>query len=339
MNEPQILLDVQGLRVSFQTPRGSVQAVSDANFQVRRGEVTGIAGESGSGKSVSAYAVLGLLARNASVEGGSAFFNGRDLLSLEEKELRKIRGSEISMIFQDPVTALDPAFTIGSFLAEVLRSHEPSISRREARRRSAQMLAAMGIPDPENVMSRYPDSLSGGMCQRVCIAAALLCTPKLLIADEPTTALDVTIQDEILSLLQQIKEEKDMSILFISHDFGVLARLCDRICVMYGGFVMESGSADQIYHSAAHPYTQALMRAIPRLENSAQEPLPSLRGEPLDPVRLPDGCVFASCCPQCSEECLRVRPVSTDLGEDHTAACHKLIRKRKKPLKTADSML
>ena len=324
MNSPQTLLNVQGLRVSFQTPRGLVQAVNDASFQVRRGEVTGIAGESGSGKSVSAYAVLGLLARNGAVEGGSAFFEGIDLLSLEEKELRKIRGSEISMIFQDPGTALDPAFTIGSFLTEVLRSHEPSVSRREAGRRSAQMLAAMGIPDPEYVMRRYPDSLSGGMCQRVCIAAALLCCPKLLIADEPTTALDVTVQDGILSLLQQIKEEKDMSILFISHDFGVLARLCDRICVMYGGVVMESGSAEQIYHSAVHPYTQALLRAIPRMENSVQEPLPSLRGDPLDPVHLPEGCVFASRCPQCSGECLHVRPVNTNLGEDHIAACHKL---------------
>jgi len=324
MNGQDILLAVSGLRLSFRTPRGTVQAVSDASFQVRRGEVTGIVGESGSGKSVSAYALLGLLARNGTVEAGSALFDGRDLLSLGKKELRKLRGSEISMIFQDPMTALDPAFTIGSFLTEVLRSHAPTINRREAWGRSVRMLADMGIRDPEDVMRRYPDSLSGGMCQRVMIAAALLCGPQLLIADEPTTALDVTIQEEILSLLQRLKEEQGMSILFITHDFGVVARLCDRVAVMYGGFVMESGSVEQIYHSAAHPYTQALLRAIPRLEDGGKELLSALEGEPIDLIRLPEGCVFAPRCPRRCEKCLRTRPVTTDLGDGHSAACHRI---------------
>ncbi len=326
MNGTDILLDVNGLRVSFRTPRGTVQAVSDASFQVRRGEVTGIVGESGSGKSVSAYAILGLLARNATVEAGSALFDGRDLLSLGEKELRQLRGSEISMIFQDPMTALDPAFTIGSFLIEVLRCHDPAVSRKDAWRRSVQMLSEMGIRDPEEVMRGYVDSLSGGMCQRVAVAAALLCDPQLLIADEPTTALDVTIQEETLSLLQRLKEERGMSILFITHDFGVVARLCDRVAVMYGGFVMERGSVEQIYHDAAHPYTQALLRAIPRLEDDGAQPLAALEGEPIDPVRLPEGCVFAPRCPLRCEECLRARPAAADLGDGHSAACHRIRR-------------
>ena len=321
MKEKEILLDVKGLRLSFDTPQGPVQAVSDVSFSVRRGEVTGIAGESGSGKSVSALALMGLLPRSASVPAGTALFDGRDLLSLKERDLRKIRGKEISMIFQDPMTALDPAFTIGSFLTEVLRSHEKGLSRREARERSAEMLAAMGIRDPEEVMRGYPDALSGGMCQRVCIAAALLCSPRLLIADEPTTALDVTIQDEILSLLLRLKEEKGMSVLFISHDFGVLARLCDRICVMYGGFVMESGSAEQIYHRPAHPYTRALLRAVPRLEDPSSKPLETLKGDAAVLRRLPEGCVFAPRCPLCREECRHRRPGMKDLGEGHSAAC------------------
>ena len=324
MNGQDILLDVKGLRISFRTPRGTVQAVNDASFQVRRGEVTGIVGESGSGKSVSAHALLGLLARNGTVEAGSARFDGRDLLALKETELRKLRGSEISMIFQDPMTALDPACTIGSLLVEVLRSHDPTVSRRDAWQRSAQMLAGTGIRDPETVMRLYADSLSGGMCQRVMIAAALLCGPQLLIADEPTTALDVTTQEEILSLLQLLKEARGMSILFITHDFGVLARLCDRVAVMYGGFVMESGSVEQIFHSAAHPYTQALLRAIPRLEDDGHAPLAALEGEPIDPIRLPEGCVFAPRCPRCGEDCLRARPAATDLGDGHSAACHRI---------------
>ncbi len=324
MNGRDNLLEVDGLRVSFRTPRGTVQAVSSASFRVRRGEVTGIVGESGSGKSVSAYAVLGLLARNGTVEGGTALFDGRDLLQLQEKELQKLRGSEISMIFQDPMTALDPAFTIGSFLVEVLRSHDRAVSRRDAWKRSVEMLQHMGIREAEDVMRRYPDSLSGGMCQRVSIAAALLCNPQLLIADEPTTALDVTIQEEILSLLEQLKAERGMSILFITHDFGVVARLCDRVTVMYGGFVMESGSVDQIYHDAAHPYTQALLRAIPRLENGGKEPLAALEGDPIDPAHLPEGCVFAPRCPQCGKECLHARPATADLGDGHSAACHRI---------------
>ena len=324
MNERDVLLEVNGLQISFRTPRGTVNAVSDASFRVCRGEVTGIVGESGSGKSVSACALLGLLARNGTVEAGTALFEGRDLLSLSEKQLRSLRGSEISMIFQDPMTALDPAFTIGSFLTEVLRSHDPAVSRKAAWKRSVEMLTLMGIREPEDVMRRYPDSLSGGMCQRVMITAALLCGPQLLIADEPTTALDVTIQEEILSLLQLLKEKRGMSILFITHDFGVVARLCDRVAVMYGGFVMERGSVDQIFHEAAHPYTQALLRAIPRADDDGTEPLAALEGDPIDLIRLPEGCAFAPRCSRCGEECLRVRPSAADLGNGHIVACHRV---------------
>ena len=322
MNENEIILDVSGLKVSFRTPRGIVHAVSNASFQVRRGEVTGIVGESGSGKSVSAYAVLKLLARNGKVEAGSATLCGKNLLLLGEREMRKIRGSEISMIFQDPVTALDPAFSIGSFLTEVLRSHDRTVSRREAWHRSVQMLTVMGIRTPEDVMRCHPDTLSGGMCQRVMIAAALLCGPQLLIADEPTTALDVTIQEEILSLLLQLKKKQGMSILFITHDFGAVARLCDRVAVMYGGCIMESGSVDQIFHSAVHPYTQALLRAVPRLEDDRDEPMAALAGDPINLTHPPDGCVFAPRCPRCCGDCLRERPSAQNLGNGHTVACH-----------------
>ena len=326
MTDQSVLLDVNGLRISFRTPRGTVKAVSDASFQVMRGEVTGIVGESGSGKSVTARALLGLLPDNGTVEAGSALFDGKDLLSLTERELRKLRGSEISMILQDPMTALDPAFTIGSFLTEVLRSHDPETSRKDAWRRSAQMLASMGIREPENVMRSYPDALSGGMCQRVMITAALLCGPQLLIADEPTTALDVTIQEEILQLLQSLKKRQGMSILFITHDFGVVARLCDRVTVIYGGFVMESGSVEQIYYDAAHPYTQALLRAIPSLEYSERKPLSALDGDPVDLLHLPKGCVFAPRCLRCGEECLSIRPATVDLGAGHSVACHRIAK-------------
>ena len=326
MNRQEILLDVNGLRLSFRTARGTVQAVSDASFQVWRGEVTGIVGESGSGKSVTARALLGLLPGNATVEAGAALFCGNDLLSLGEKKLRKIRGSEISMIFQDPMTALDPAFTIGSFLTEVLRSHDPSVSRRAAWRRSVQMLTAMGIREPEDVMRRYPDSLSGGMCQRVMIAAALLCGPQLLIADEPTTALDVTIQEEILSLLQQLKEKQGMSILFITHDFGVVARLCDRVAVMYGGFVMESGTVDQIFYEAAHPYTQALLSAIPIPDPDVSRSRKHvvLEGEVPSPINPPKGCKFHTRCPYATELCRSKRPETITVEPGHTCACHKV---------------
>ena len=322
MSDMEMLLEVKDLKVTFSTPRGTVHAVSGGSFSVRRGEVTGIVGESGSGKSVSAYAVMGLLPANGRAESGTALFGGRDLLSLSEKELRKIRGKEISMVFQDPVTALDPLFTIGSFLTEVLLSHSPGMSKKDAAKKSVEMLAVMGIRDPESVMQRYPDSLSGGMCQRVMIAAALLCDPRLLIADEPTTALDVTIQEEILSLIQRLKDGRDMSVLFITHDLGVVARLCDRVTVMYGGFVMESGSAGQIYEGAVHPYTKALLSAIPRLDDREGRPLAALEGEPIDPIDLPQGCVFAPRCPSCTEICLRERPEATDLGDGHSAACH-----------------
>lgn len=326
MNNQDVLLNVNGLRICFRTPRGIVKAVNDASFQVLRGEVTGIVGESGSGKSVTARALLGLLPDNGTVEAGSALFDGRDLLSLREKELRKLRGSEISMILQDPVTALDPAFTVGSFLTEVLRSHDPEISRKAAWNRSVQMLAGMGIRNAENVMRSHPDALSGGMCQRVMITAALLCGPQLLIADEPTTALDVTIQEEILQLLQRLKEQQGMSILFITHDFGVIARLCDRVVVMYGGAVMESGTVEQIYYDAVHPYTQALLRAIPSLEDTERKPLPALDGEPIDLLHLPKGCVFAPRCLRCGEECLRIRPATSDLGDGHSVACHRMAK-------------
>ncbi len=316
-----ILLEVRDLTVSFPGPNGPVRAVNGVSYAVRRGEIMGIIGESGSGKSMEAYAVMGLLPANASVEGGSVLFDGRELLGMTRREMEAVRGREISMIFQDPMASIDPVFTIGNLLTEVLRSHDPRLSRADARSRSIEMLRLVGIRDAEQVMRQYQNSLSGGMRQRVMIAAALLCSPKLLIADEPTTALDVTIQDQILRILKDVQKKAGMSMIFITHNFGIVADLCDRVTVMYGGSVMEQGPVDRIFHFPAHPYTKNLFAAMPRLHEEPHRRLTPIGGAFSDDAAISTGCAFAPRCAECLEICRRERPVSTELAEGHSACC------------------
>ncbi len=315
-----VLLEIRDLTVSFPSPSGTVRAVNGISYKVRRGETMGIIGESGSGKSVEAYTVMGLQPPTASIDGGSIIFDGREILGMPEKELEKLRGQEISMIFQDPMSCIDPVFTIGDLLTEVLRTHEKSVSRAEAKKRSIEMLRLVGIRDAEQVMKQYQNSLSGGMRQRVMIAAALLCRPKLLIADEPTTALDVTIQDEIVRLLKDMQEKVGMSMIFITHNFGIVADICDHVTVMYGGFIMEQGTVDHVFYAPAHPYTKSLFAAMPRI-NKEYERLTPIEGAPVDASDLPEGCAFAARCGECKEICRHRRPPVTELEDGHTVSC------------------
>ena len=323
MNEhqnKQALLSVRDLAVSFPTPSGELRAVKALSYDVDRGEVMGIVGESGSGKSVAAYSIMGLLQKPGRVTGGSVRFDGRELLSLSQKELAAIRGSEISMVFQDPMQCLDPSFTIGSQLTETIKAHE-KLSKAEAHRRSVDMLAELGIRDPEGMMKRYPFELSGGMRQRVLIAMALLCRPRLLIADEPTTALDVTIQDQIMLLLKKVCRDNNTAMVFITHNFGLVADLCDKVTVLYGGHVMEQGSCEDVFYATAHPYTQALMQAIPKADLLSDEPLVAIEGTPLDPLNPPPGCPFAPRCPKAMDICHQRCPAPTELSPGHRVSC------------------
>ncbi|MBE6967609.1 MAG: ABC transporter ATP-binding protein [Ruminococcaceae bacterium] len=318
--QDDILLDVQDLSVVFPTQRGVVRAVNRVNFDVCKGEVMGVVGESGSGKSTVAYSVMRLLKKPGKIDGGSLVFDGTDILQLKARELERFRGSRISMIFQDPMQCLDPVFTIGKQLIETIKAHE-NVTTAQARAASVEMLKNVGIHDAENMMSRYPFELSGGMRQRVMIAIALLCRPELLIADEPTTALDVTIQDQILQLLKKMKDDMGMSVLFITHNFGIVAELCDRVTVMYGGRVMERGTVDDVFYNTAHPYTLGLMRAIPKADLLTNERLTAIEGTAVDPMNPPTGCVFHPRCPYCTEACKAAAPPETDLSDGHFVSC------------------
>lgn len=318
--QDDILLDVQDLSVVFPTQRGVVHAVNRVNFDVCKGEVMGVVGESGSGKSTVAYSVMRLLKKPGKVDGGRLVFDGADIMELRTRELERFRGSRISMIFQDPMQCLDPVFTIGKQLIETIKAHE-NVTTAQARAASVEMLKNVGIHDAENMMNRYPFELSGGMRQRVMIAIALLCRPELLIADEPTTALDVTIQDQILQLLKKMKADMGMSVLFITHNFGIVAELCDRVTVMYGGRVMERGTVDDVFYNTAHPYTLGLMRAIPKADLLTNERLTAIEGTAVDPMNPPTGCVFHPRCPYCTEACKAAAPPETDLSDGHFVSC------------------
>jgi len=325
INESEILLEVRDLDISFHTRRGEVRAVNGISYSVLKGEIMGLVGESGSGKSVEAYSILRLLYSPAKINAGSIIFNGTDILSLSEKELASIRGTEISMIFQNPMSYLDPVFTIGNQMVETIRSHDRSVSRASAREQSIAMLREVMIRNPEQLMRRYTFELSGGMCQRVLIAIALLCNPKLLIADEPTTALDVTIQSQIVQVLKKLQRENGMSIVYITHNFGIVAELCDKVSVMCGGHIIERGTTDEIFYNAAHPYTQMLHRTTPRMGAAAKEPYLPIKGAPLDPVALPEGCVFHPRCTSCMEICRRSLPPETEVSPGHSASCWMLV--------------
>jgi oligopeptide transport system ATP-binding protein len=317
----EILLDVRALDVSFDTPAGEVHAVNGISYTIREGEVMGLVGESGSGKTVGSYSILGLLKPPAKINGGSVLFEGRNILNLSKKEAAMFRGKEISMIFQNPMTSLDPVFTIGYQMIETIRAHEKSVSKAQARAASIDMLREVSIRDPERVMRQYPYELSGGMQQRVMIAIALLCKPKLLIADEPTTALDVTIQATIMQILKKLQKQHNMAMLYITHNFGVVTEICDRVSVMCGGCILEQGSTDDIFYSAAHPYTQLLLRMVPRMDTPTSDPLVYIEGPPADQIGLRDCCVFHTRCPSCMEICRNKFPPMTTLAPGHTACC------------------
>jgi oligopeptide transport system ATP-binding protein len=312
------LLDVRDLRVEFATQDGSVTAVNDLNFSLNQGETLGIVGESGSGKSQTVFAIMGLLANNGRVSG-SAKFEGKEILNLPEKELNKIRANQISMIFQDPMTSLNPYMKVSEQLMEVLMLHK-GMSRNEAFEASVKMLDAVKIPEARKRINMYPHEFSGGMRQRVMIAMALLCNPKLLIADEPTTALDVTVQAQIMDLLNELKKEFNTAIIMITHDLGVVAGSCDRVLVMYAGRTMEYGAVDDIFYRPSHPYSEGLLKAIPRLDTEG-EILPTIPGNPPNLLSLPPGCPYQERCHRVTEQCKQHAPALETFADNRQRAC------------------
>ncbi|MCP4579051.1 MAG: ABC transporter ATP-binding protein [Deltaproteobacteria bacterium] len=314
------LLNVTDLKTYFHTRDGITRAVGGISFQINQGETLGIVGESGSGKSVSCYSLLGLVqCPPGRIESGAALFDNMDLLSCTAKELRKIRGNRISMIFQDPMTCLNPYLTIGVQLTESLLVHK-NISAREARKRAIDSLVEVGIPDPETRINHYPHQFSGGMRQRVMIAMALITEPRLLIADEPTTALDVTIQAQILDLIKKLQERRNTAVIFITHDLGVIAGVSDRVLVMYAGRIVESGETRPLYYTPAHPYTQSLLDSIPS-SHQWGEALYVIPGQPPDNIELIAGCAFAPRCKYVSEQCGISVPELEETGPGHFSAC------------------
>jgi oligopeptide/dipeptide ABC transporter ATP-binding protein len=317
-----MLLQVRDLHTHFQTPRGTARAVDGVSFDLDERGTLGIVGESGCGKSVTSMSIMRLVAPPGRIVAGSITFDGRDLLALSEDEMRRLRGSEIAMIFQDPMTSLNPVFTVGDQLAEAIRQHE-DVGRRAAMDRAVEMLETVAIPDPKRRTRSYPHELSGGMRQRVMIAMALSCKPKLLIADEPTTALDVTIQAQILELLARLRDDMGLALLLITHDLGVVAEVCDRVAVMYAGQIIEEGTARDILKNPKHPYTGGLLRSVPRLRTVGQEStrLETIEGVVPSLYDLPAGCRFAGRCehdvPMCHEPDTPLRVVASG----HTARC------------------
>ena len=314
------LLEIKDERLSFFTPAGEVKALNGVSFSMEEGEVLGIVGESGSGKSVTAYSVMGLTAYPGKLIGGTINFNGHQIDKMSEKEMRKIRGNEVSIIFQDPMTSLNPVYTIGNQITEVICLHTGK-SKKEAHDRAKELLELVGINEPAKRLKQYPHELSGGMRQRVMIAIALACEPKLLIADEPTTALDVTIQAQILELMQELRKKLGMSIIMITHDLGVVASMCERIAVMYAGHIVEYGTADEIFYEPKHEYTKGLIRSIPKLNVQETERLIPIEGQPVDLLNPPAGCPFAPRCANCMKICLREMPPKTELSDTHYSHC------------------
>ena len=315
-----ILLDVADERLSFFTPVGEVKALNGVSFRMKEGEVLGIVGESGSGKSVTAYSIMGLTAFPGKLIGGTIYFNGHDVDRMTEKEFRAIRGNEVSIIFQDPMTSLNPVYTIGNQIIEVITLHTDK-TPEEAKERARELLELVGINEPDKRLKQYPHELSGGMRQRVMIAIALACEPKLLIADEPTTALDVTIQAQILDLMQDLRKKLGMSIIMITHDLGVVASMCEKIAVMYAGHIVEYGTTDEIFYEPSHEYTKGLINSIPKLNAENVERLVPIEGQPVDLLNPPAGCPFAPRCASCMKICLREMPPRTDLSDTHYSHC------------------
>ena len=301
------LLSVRDLKASFFTHVGEVKAVRGISFDVNEGEVLGIVGESGSGKSVTSLSIMGLLQYPGRVVDGEILLNGEDILTYSKDQMRKVRGKEIAMIFQDPMTSLNPVYTIGNQVMEMILEHE-KMTKREARARAIEMLKLVGIPAAEKRIDSYPHEFSGGMRQRVMIALALSCNPKLLIADEPTTALDVTIQAQILSLIKSLNKQFGMTTMLITHDLGVVATVCDKVAVMYGGLIMEYGTADEIFYHPRHPYTMGLLGSIPHVDGGEKRRLIPIDGTPPDLINPPKGCPFSTRCKYCMNVCTQEQP-------------------------------
>lgn len=314
------LVDIQHERLSFFTPAGEVKALNDVSIHLNEGEVLGIVGESGSGKSVTAYSLMGLTAYPGRLIGGTLEFNGHKIHEMNEREMARIRGNEEAIIFQDPMTSLNPVYTIGNQIMEVIHLHT-DMDKRKAHERAAELLTLVGINEPEKRLKQYPHELSGGMRQRVMIAIALACEPKLLIADEPTTALDVTIQAQILELMMELKDKLGMAIIMITHDLGIVANMCDRIAVMYAGRIIEYGTCDEIFYDPKHEYTKGLLASIPKLDTKEHERLVPIEGNPVDLLNPPKGCAFAPRCSNCMKICLNEVPPLSSFGDVHFAHC------------------
>ena len=314
------LLSVENLQVQFQTKKGINTAVDGVSFSVEKGRILGIVGESGCGKSVTSMSILQLLGSNARISGGSIKLDGKELIGLPEKEMCRIRGNDIAMIFQDPMTSLNPTMTIGKQIMESLIIHR-GMNKAEARKEAIRMLEMVKIPSPESRIDNYPHELSGGMRQRVMIAIALACNPKILIADEPTTALDVTIQAQIMDLMRELKEKSNTAIILVTHDLGVVANFADRIQVMYAGQVVERGTAREIFYESKHPYTWALLSSVPKVTNESKEELYALKGTPPDLLLPLHECPFASRCEYCMGICKERNPRETSLSDTHKVSC------------------
>lgn len=317
--ENRYILEVNDLHTSFFTDAGEVKAVNGISFNLEPGKTLGIVGESGSGKSVTAYSVMQILAEAGRITGGEVKYLGEDITKWNNKQMQKFRGEKCSIIFQDPMTSLNPVFTVGSQLIEAILLHTDK-NKKQAWDRAVEMLTLVGVNEPESRMKQYPHELSGGMRQRVMIAMALACEPDILIADEPTTALDVTIQAQILELMQSLQEKLGMAIIMVTHDLGVIASMCDEIIVMYGGRVCERGTADAIFYSPAHEYTKGLLRSIPTKTNSKTRLVP-IGGTPINMLNMPKGCAFCPRCDAAMKICLTEKPEEIWVGEDHLASC------------------
>ena len=321
MAEREKLIELKDLQITFGSGKKKFVAVDHVNFDIYKGETFSLVGESGSGKSQEAYSIMGLLQSPGKVIGGSITFEGRDVLAFSKKEMASFRGSEVAMIFQNPMTCLNPVYTVGNQLIEALRAHDKKISKADAAKRAMEMLELVGINNVAKRMKQYPHEFSGGMRQRVMIAMGLICHPKLLIADEPTTALDVTIQAQILELMKELQKKTHMGIIFITHNLGVVAEICDKVSVMYAGKIVEQGPVDDIFYKPGHPYTVGLLRSMPRVDAESYERLIPIEGTPVDMLNPPEGCPFAPRCEHAMKICLQKMPPYVELGEGHRSAC------------------
>lgn len=314
------LLKINDLKVSFFTPAGEVNAVNGVSYTLESGKVLGIVGESGSGKSVSSYSIMGLIDKPGKIVGGNIVFDGKDVSTMTKAQRQNFAGNEVAMIFQDPMTSLNPVFTIGNQIAESLIHKYGKISKEEIKKRSIELMTLVGINEPEKRLSQYPHEFSGGMRQRAMIAMALAGSPKLLIADEPTTALDVTIQAQILELLKDIQKKTGMAIILITHDLGIVADMADDVIVMYGGKIVEQGSVYSIFNAPRHPYTKGLIRSLPDLSKKGEQLIP-IQGNPIDLLNLPQGCAFSPRCENCMKVCIKHMPEEHSTEDGHRVSC------------------